>query len=756
MDAQNLNLLNFLQAPHQLIVPIYQRNYSWTEKHCKRLWDDIFKIARKEEIYHFIGSIVFISPGEYHPSIITKSLLIDGQQRISTITLLLYALGKVIEDKEIDFKVTRDQINNLYIFNAQMTDELKYKFIMNKNDKHILMDILNDREILDVQDKSSLLYRNYEYFLEKINNSISNLDDLFLGIRKLMIVSISLTKDHDQPQLIFESLNSTGQALTETDLIRNYILIDLKHPEQEKIYDNYWLPMEKMFISDITQFDRFIRDYLTFKTNLIPKIEEIYEKFKEYTESYIEKSNNGIRNYDIIRKIIEDIYKFSKYYSNIAFLTELDKNLEEYFKNINNLKVKVAYPFLLKIYHDYDNEIINKETFIEILKLIESYIFRRSVCEVPTNSLNKTFVLLIKAIDRDNYLESIKATLVLYKKYRIFPTDNEVKKYLMVKDVYSFRNNKYLLDKLELYDQEEKIVVEECTIEHIMPQNDDLSINWQKELGENWKEIHEKFRHTLGNLTLTGYNSEMGDRPFIEKRDMKRGYKKSAIHLSQDIRDLDHWNKEEIIKRTKKLSKLALKVWPYPEIPDELLENYKNQQTEVEDSNYINIIKNELENLLKDEWEIYSTKRKCIIFKASWLEDFKEFYSKHFPFLHYTVNSWMDNDGFEINIGFNLGESSDKGARIGLREKFTVILDSILQEADTNFHYLISNKNTKYKETLIEDDDYTDDDLKNVAEVMGELITDTFEPIKNSIDAFKERYKVELEKWKIELISESQ
>ncbi len=756
MDAQNLNLLNFLQAPHQLLVPIYQRNYSWTNKHCKQLWDDIFKIARKEEIYHFIGSIVFISPGEYQPSIIKKSLLIDGQQRICTITLLLHALGKVIEEKGIDFEVSREQINNLYIFNAQMIDELKYKIIMNKKDKHLLMDILNDREILNVQDKSSLLYRNYEFFQEKINNSVSNLDDLFLGVRKLMIVSISLTRDHDQPQLIFESLNSTGQALTETDLIRNYILIDLKHQEQEKIYDNYWLPMEKMFISDINQFDRFIRDYLTFKTNLIPKIEEIYEKFKEYTESYIKKFNNGIRNYDIISKIIEDIYNFSKYYSNMAFLTEPDKDLQEHFDNIKNLKVKVAYPFLLKVYNDYDNGIINKEIFIEILKLIESYVFRRSACEVPTNSLNKTFVLLIKAIAKDNYLESIKATLVLYKKYRIFPTDNEFKKYLKVKDVYSFRNNRYLLDKLELYGHKEKTVVEECTIEHIMPQNDDLSINWRKELGENWKEIHEKFRHTLGNLTLTGYNSELGDRPFIEKRDMKGGYKDSAIHLSQDIRDLDHWNEEEIIKRTKKLSKLALEVWPYPKIPDELLEKYKNQQTEVEDSNYINIIKNELENLLKDKWEIYSTKRKCIIFKASWLEDFKEFYSKNFPFLHYTVNSWMDNDGFEINVGFNLRESSNIGARVGLREKFTVILDGILQQEDTDFHYLISNKNTKFKEILIEDDDYTDDDLKNVAEIMVELITDTFEPIQTSIDAFKDKFKVELEKWKNQLVSESQ
>ena len=752
MDAKNTNLLGFLQAPHQLIVPIYQRNYTWAIKHCKQLWEDIFKITKKKEIFHFIGSIVFITPGEYQPTIIKKSLLIDGQQRICTITLLLYALGKVIEDEELDFEVSREQINNLYLFNAQMTDEDKYKLIMNKRDKKLLKDILNDREVLDVQDKSSLLYRNYEYFLEKIRSSIPKLKDLFLGLRKLMIVSISLTRDHDQPQLIFESLNSTGQALTETDLIRNYILIDLKQPEQEKIYDNYWFPMEKMFISDIKQFDRFIRDYLTLKTNKIPKIEEIYEKFKEYTENNIEKSNSGIRDYNIIKEIIEDIYKFSKYYSKIAFLSESDKDIQECFENIKDLKVKVAYPFLLKVYSDYDNSTISKDTFIEVLSLIESYIFRRSVCEVPTQSLNKTFLLLIKTIDKENYLESIKATLVLYKKYRIFPTDNEFKKYLMVKDVYGFRNNKYLMVKLELFNQKEKILVEDCSIEHIMPQNENLSLKWQEDLGENWKVIHEKYRHTLGNLTLTGYNPELGDKPFLEKRDRKGGYAESSIHLSQDLRNLKKWNEEEIIKRTKKLSDLALKIWTYPKMPKEILETYRNKETEVEDSNYITSINNELQSLLKGDWEIYSTKRKCFIFKPSWREDFKEFYSKHFPFLHYTVNSWMNDDGFGINIGFNLRESGNKGARFDLREKFTVILDRVIEEEDTDFHYLFNNPNTKFKEVLIEDDDYTDEDLKNVAEVMVELISSTFHPIQKTIDIFKERFKEELKKWKAELL----
>ncbi len=771
MDANDVNFLQFLTAPHQLIVPIYQRNYSWTEKQCERLWNDILKIAKKKDIYHFIGSIVFISPGAYQPSIIQKSLLIDGQQRICTIILLLHALGKVIEEKNIKLEVTqeqvtreqvtqeqvtreqvtREQINSLYIFNSQMTDMLKYKLLMNRNDKKLLIDILNDREILDVKNRSSLLFRNYKLFLKKIHESESKLNNLYFGLRKLMVVSVSLTRDHDQPQLIFESLNSTGQALTKTDLIRNYILIDLKTTEQEKIYNDFWFPMDKMFISDPGQFDRFIRDYLTLKTNLIPKIDNIYDDFKKFTENFIEKTEPRVRNYEIIRALIKDIYQYSKIYSKIAFSSELDISLRESFALINKLKVSVAYPFLLKVYNDYKQNIIKKDVFLEILNLIETYVFRRSICEVPTNSLNKTFVLLIKAIDKENYLESIKATLILYKKYRVFPTNSEFKNNLMVKDVYRFRNNKYLLEKLEQFDHKEKTVIEDCSIEHIMPQNEDLSKDWQIELGDDWEVIHEKYKNVLGNLTLTGYNSELGDKPFLEKRDMKGGYKESGIHLSQDLRDLNNWNEQEILKRTEKLANLALKVWTYPEVKDDTLEKYRNQETEVEDSNYIRIIKKELEKLLNGEWEIYPTKRKCVIFRKGWFDNFKAFYSKHYPFMHYTVNSWINNEGFEINVGFNLAESGILGAKFNLRDKFTMILDEIIQKAYISFHYILTNKNTKFKEVLIEDDDYSEDDLKNVAEVMVELISDTYKPIQKAVDVFIAKFSNELENWKSEL-----
>lgn len=563
-----------------------------------------------------------------------------------------------------------------------------------------------------------------------------------------MIVSISLTREYDQPQLIFESLNSTGLDLTQTDLIRNYILIDLDQRQQEKIYNDYWYPMEQIFQAETDQFDRFIRDYLTLRTESIPRIEDIYDDFKSFTEDYISKTNHRTSKYVSIKNLFIDIYTSSKYYAKIAFSREIDKEIQDSFNNINRLKVKVAYPFLLQVYCDYDNNIISKETFLEILKIIESYVFRRAICEVPTNSLNKTFVLLIKAIDKNNYLESIKATLILYKKYRIFPTDIEFKKNLMIKDVYGFRNNRFLLDNLELYGQKEKALLEECSIEHIMPQNENLPKEWQQELGPNWRNIHENSKHIIGNLTLTGYNTELGDKPFKEKRDMVGGYRDSIFRLSKDLIDLEHWNEEEIIKRTEKLSDLAVNIWSYPKVNPEILDKYKNESTDVEETNYLTIIRDELKKTLLDEWKFHTMKWRVLIFKKTWLNDFREFYSPNYPFIHYTIDSWINDNGFELSVCFNLDESKNYGGKFDLRKKFTDILDEEINKTELTYRYLKNQKNTKLKEVLIEDDNFHDEELKDVADAMLELINTSVKPIQSTIKRFKDTYKDEIEIWK--------
>jgi predicted transport protein len=272
---------------------------------------------------------------------------------------------------------------------------------------------------------------------------------------------------------------------------------------------------------------------------------------------------------------IKDIYKYSEYFVNIALEKEQDDEIRRIFSDINTLKVDVSYPFILKVYEDYKQENITKEEFIQILRYIESYVFRRAICGIPTNSLNKTFANLYKEIKSENYLESFKAALLLKDSYRRFPRDEEFKEQLIIKDVYHFRSRNYLLRKLENYNRKELVNVESYTIEHIMPQNENLSDEWKRELGDNWKEVHKKYLHTIGNLTLTGYNSELSDRPFKEKRDINGGFADSPIRLNRSLAKLESWNEEEIIKRAKSIAELAAEIWSFPKLDQETLDKYK-------------------------------------------------------------------------------------------------------------------------------------------------------------------------------------
>jgi hypothetical protein len=245
-------------------------------------------------------------------------------------------------------------------------------------------------------------------------------------------------------------------------------------------------------------------------------------------------------------------------------MKEDDKELNIIFHDINTLKVDVAYPFLLTLYDDYECQRLSRDEFINILKLVESYVFRRAICEISTNSLNKTFANLGREIEKENYLESVQAAFLYKDSYKRFPKDEEFRKKFVAKDVYNFRSRNYLLRKLENYRRKEEVVVENYTIEHIMPQNKNLSSDWKKELGENWEEVHYAYLHTIGNLTMTGYNSELNDRPFIEKRDMEGGFAGSPLHLNRTLAKLEHWNREEILKRADILADLAINIWPCP------------------------------------------------------------------------------------------------------------------------------------------------------------------------------------------------
>ncbi len=358
------------------------------------------------------------------------------------------------------------------------------------------------------------------------------------------MTGIALNRDQDNPQLIFESMNSTGRELSQAGLIRNFILMGLEPVLQTRLYEQFWRPMEVAFGQEAynTQFDGFMRHYLTVKTGEIPRLDEVYDAFKAHARSI------GATD-ERIEPLVQEIRDYARYFCAMALGAETDADLKLAFHDLREIKVDVAYPFLLELYHDYVTEVLGKDEFAEAVRLIESYVFRRAICTIPTNSMNKTFATFTKAIKKDRYLESTKAHFITLPSYRRFPKDDEFERDIQTRDLYNFRSKSYWLRRLENFGRKERVSVEEYTIEHIMPQNAELSPSWKTALGSNWQRVQEEWLHTLGNLTLTGYNSEYGDKPFTAKRDMQGGFKESPLKVNADIGSLDEWDETAVKNR---------------------------------------------------------------------------------------------------------------------------------------------------------------------------------------------------------------
>ncbi len=587
MEAHDTDFLELLDGNKQFAVPIFQRRYSWEKKHCEKLWDDVLSLGQSSTSqFHFIGSIVYIDPKVSNASKVRELQVIDGQQRLTTLTLLLAALSRAVEGQNVDIGITPEELSDYYL-NVRRKDELRYKQLLTQHDKDTLIQLLdeNNKEwfrIVDQGEKGTMvelvedeelpadaaprLVENYRLFEGKLKRA--DLKAVYVGIQRLRIVDIVLDRPDDNPQLIFESLNSTGLELSQADLIRNYVLMGQEPSFQNRLYETYWLPMEQRFGDQYTgRFDEFIRDYLTLKTRQIPNIRNVYDSFKGYVQ---EKTNSETP--ETIETIVADISRYSKHYVCIALGKEEDAELQGCFSNINTLEVTVAYPFLLEVYEDYTRGCIQKPELIEVLRLVESYVFRRAICDIPTNSLNTTFATrLMPKVNKNNYFESLKETFLnlSHQSYRYrYPSDSEFKQEFLVKGVYNnLRRCQYLLRKLENHDNKQPIRrIEDYTVEHIMPQNPDLSDEWKEELGENWEEIQEKYLHTIGNLTLTGYNSELSDYSFSEKKEHEPGgFRDSRLRLNDSLLQEPEWNEDAILARAKVLAEKALKIWISPE-----------------------------------------------------------------------------------------------------------------------------------------------------------------------------------------------
>lgn len=582
MDIEKGSIYNLLNGQCQYIIPVYQRKYSWQANvQCARLWKDIVEMEKKKKKHHFVGSIVSIAEKKSVMGV-QKQLIIDGQQRMTTLSILMVALRDYLKEQGAGDEVD-ENITNMVLKNPSRKGEDAYKMLLTDTDRDIMIKLVDGIKIKE--DEESLIYTNYLYFKQKVAEGTLTPDEVYESISKLDIVGIILDKDQgDEPQLIFESLNSTGMALSKSDLIRNFILMGLDNDAQKGIYNNYWKPFEECFPQQVQgdedRMDKFFRDYLTVKLGRNVKFDSIYEEFKDYA---------GNSELSTSQELAEDVMIFGDLYTNITAdkktLPASHQLLAPIFEEIRSLRMEVAYPFLIKVYRDFVEGVIDVNETAEIMRLTIAYVVRRAICEIPTNSMNKTFATMKNGIQADDYLNSVKAAFFYADTYKRFPNDEEFKAALCERNMYTIRISKYFYVKLENEGNKEPIPYVGYTTEHILPQNKNMRDEWKAALGENYAEIQAKYINTLGNLTLTRYNSEMGDKPFAEKLEV---YKESAMHtLNKYVVQQTTWNEQTIVERAKLLSACACEVWRAPVLDAETEEKYRpKEEPETEKNAY--------------------------------------------------------------------------------------------------------------------------------------------------------------------------
>ncbi|MDH1276643.1 MULTISPECIES: DUF262 domain-containing protein [Acinetobacter] len=560
MKGEAKQFLKFIDgSDKRFIIPVYQRNYSWQNKHCAQLLNDLKGLIKKPDAPHFFGSIVssHMQGGKRE-----DFLIIDGQQRLTTISILLIAIVDLLKHKKVIPKDDRliEKITKKHLVDEYQEDQRKIRLKPIKDDCKAFDALFGDES--DFVDGSNVT-SNFRYFRDRILNENIDIDDLYDAISRLQTIDIFLEKD-DDPQLIFESLNSTGLELEEGDKIRNFILMGLSSELQEKYYEAFWNKIEKNTHFKVSDF---FKDYLTLKLNRTVVIKDIYFTFKDYV-----KKNN-----DDIEALLQDLLEYSKFYAIILNPTQYQNSFTAVLVRLSQLEFTVIFPVVLAILKRWNEKNLTDQEVTELLRVTEIFLFRRLIVGLATNALSKIFATLDKDVTKKaqssqlaSYAEIYKYVLLNKEESSRFPNDEEFEQALFSRNIYamSSKNKAYLFSFLENEESKEQINVIErikdgtYTIEHIMPQT--LSPVWQKELGEKSQQIHEQWLHTLPNLTLTGYNSKYSNRPFKDKLDVENGFKDSNLRLNQYVRECLKWTEDELVERQSRLSKKSLKLWYYP------------------------------------------------------------------------------------------------------------------------------------------------------------------------------------------------
>jgi uncharacterized protein with ParB-like and HNH nuclease domain len=581
MKASEINLNRFLsQTDTQFVIPVYQRNYDWTEAQCRQLLTDILAAGATEKVNaHFIGSIVYIHDDVYSASGIRELSIIDGQQRLTTITLIYIALYRLLKSMGDQQKLTR--IHETYLINKFAAEEEKLKLRPTENNDRAIKHLLSGDGEDSFNGGFSRVISNFSYFSSRINED--NIEHVLGGLGKLMFVEVSLERGKDDAQRIFESLNSTGLELSQADLIRNFILMGLSRKKQNDIYLKYWQKIEqnaKELSTNQSRVSDYIRDYLTLKTKKIPNKSSVYAQFKERFPAL---------EYEVLETLLEELKILSRHYHKfINPEQESDPSIRRQLRNVEQLEINVSYPFLLQVFSDYENEQIDKPQLLDVLELIQSFVWRRFILGLPTNALNKIFMRLYEDVDSEDYVASIARSLMKKKGSQRFPRNAEVIATVVEKDFYNIkpRNRTYFLQRLENHNNKEPVQLDgnsDITIEHIFPQTPDAK--WKDALNpEAYLALSETHLHTIGNLTLSGNNGSLGNKSFAEKKQMnhdakEQGYAFSRLWLNRYLKDIDQWDLPAYEERSRLLSERVLEIWRYPDLV--LLDAATNEEVSI-------------------------------------------------------------------------------------------------------------------------------------------------------------------------------
>lgn len=586
MNAGPQSIVSLLTSANQrMVIPVYQRAYSWDEEQCRQLWDDIVAVGQRSSGTHFTGSVVMVLGGEFSASGVNKLLIIDGQQRITTLSLLIAAMAEFA--REHPDKLTHvsyeEIIDSGYLVLKYKKGEDHYRLTLSQGDEKTLCSVVDHLENPDVEvvSESHRIVDNLALFRTWLNN-VDDPNVVWDGIQRLEIVAITLSQGQDNPQLIFESMNSTGKDLSTADLVRNFVLMGLPMDEQDGLYANYWRKIEETLGADSYDevFDEFLRNWLTVinaPTSIVAR--DVYRLFKRYVV------DSGYDKPGQMADLLKEIRRYARHYACITADACDDKELRVLLARIHALDVSVVNPLLMSFFEDYVGDSLPHDDFVSMLRTTESYLFRRSVCDVATNSLNKFFASVIARLntvrdDGGNLREAFEAILLGEEgTARRMPSDVEFERALRTRDCYAFKRSFYLLTTLEnSWHAKDPLDFSEGTfsIEHIMPKNALNSVEWREVLGDDCERVYDELLNTLGNLTLTAYNPELSDAPFAEKKaHLKGGFDQDYLVISKELHDLDVWDENSIRARAMRLAERALNVWPFPELSADVVASYK-------------------------------------------------------------------------------------------------------------------------------------------------------------------------------------